>query len=59
MHEYNGVMHCIYCDYAKLGCWGPIFVPNYAHMPNEIVLNEWYRDLTLLRRVCLLSEIEQ
>ena len=35
-------MHCIYCDYAKLGCWGSIFVSNYAHMPNEIVLNEWY-----------------
>jgi len=42
MHEYNGVMHYIYCDYAKLGCWGPIFLFNYAHMFNEIVLNEWY-----------------
>jgi len=33
-------MHCIFCDYSKLGCWGPIFVSNYAHMSNEIVLNE-------------------
>jgi len=32
----------MYCDYAKLGFWRPIFVSNYTHMPYEIVLNEWY-----------------
>jgi len=42
MHVYIGVMHGIYYNYAKLGCWGPIFVSNYDHRSNEIVLSEWY-----------------